>query len=618
MKNENVGVGHEPLRLGAFIRQRRERILGDWEAEVRQLPYARGLSRPRLLDHLPDLLERIANVVDSVHTGGASSLDEMPEVHALERLDSGYDLDDVAEEYALLRGCILQRYGDYMGSVGAGSMALAMREMVSFNRTFDEAVAAAVSRYARARERTLVALDRISEAAFGKEETDAFLPRLLRVMLETTEAVDSVSLLLREGDVLRVNASVGLEEEVTAGLSIPVGEGFFGRIAAERRPLELRSAATDPLIQSEVIRARGTRALYGVPLMHGEEVLGVAHMGSRTAFEFSNEDKLLFRAMVSRATGLILQAWLTAREHAARAEAEERKQLLDLIVEQSSDAIIMADAQGAIQVFNAEAARLHGLGGGEPGRPGYELLTMEETPLSPGQWPLFQALQGGAVAEGRWKVRRQDGSLRTLNGTAAPLRRSDGTTAGAVLNARDDTERLRREREQAETLALLDALLATSTAGMAFVDPGLRYVRVNAQLASITGKSPDALLGQRVDEMPPRAPPVSRPCCGGCWRRASPCAATSSAPCPRTRGRPTGWATTSRCVRGTAGCWGWAASWWTSPSASSRRSACARRRSSASASSASSPMTCAIPSTPSCCRPTRCSGRWTCPSATRR
>ena len=103
-------------------------------------------------------------------------------------------------------------------------MALLLREVERFDRLFDEAVSIAVSRYTRARERLLVALDRISEAALGTEDLDTFLERLLRVVLETTEAVDSVTLLLREGDTLRPRASVGLE----------MGEGFAGKIATER------------------------------------------------------------------------------------------------------------------------------------------------------------------------------------------------------------------------------------------------------------------------------------------------------------------------------------------------------------------------------------------------
>ncbi len=192
VKHDALGVEQGRLELGTFIRENRSRLLQEWERAVRQLPYARELSRPRLLDHLPDLLDRIALVVETVRTGGEESLEELPEVHALERLDSGFDMDEVAGEYALLRGCVLQLYAEHVEEAGAGSMALAMREVVRFNRTFDDAVAAAVSRYARARERTLVALDRISEAALGTEDADTFLPILLRVILETTEAVDKV------------------------------------------------------------------------------------------------------------------------------------------------------------------------------------------------------------------------------------------------------------------------------------------------------------------------------------------------------------------------------------------------------------------------------------------
>lgn len=506
-KNEISPALSPQLPLGAFIRNKRSHILKDWEESVRQLPHAQGLSQPRLLDHLPDLLERIANVVETVHTGGSASLDDMPEIHALERLDSGYDLDEVAEEYALLRACILHFYGDYVKSGGAESMALAMREMVSFNRTFDEAVAAAVSRYAQARERTLVALDRISEAALGTENLDTFLPKLLRVILETTEAVDSVTLLLREDDTLQVRASVGLGEGLAQDFSLKVGEGFAGRIAAQQRPLEVRSAATDPLVTNGALRTLGTRALYGVPLVYGGEVIGVAHMGSRTAFEFSNEDKLLFRAMVSRATGLLIQAWLADSEQAARAEAEAQKQLLNLIIEQSGEAIIMADAQGVVRIVNAEAKRqqccgLKQVGPSEWHEVGGQ-LTEDEQPLKQADFFIRRALQGEGVTEARWKARRQDGAMRTFSGTASPLRRPDGALAGAVLTARDETERLQRERERTETLALLDLMLEAAPMGMAFLDRELRYVRVNASLARSNGRPVEAHLGKTVAEVLP-------------------------------------------------------------------------------------------------------------------
>src|ERR1700754_3466472 len=51
-------------RLPAFIRRHRAAILERWEQVVRQLPIARVLDRPALIDHLPQLLDRIASMAD--------------------------------------------------------------------------------------------------------------------------------------------------------------------------------------------------------------------------------------------------------------------------------------------------------------------------------------------------------------------------------------------------------------------------------------------------------------------------------------------------------------------------------------------------------------------------
>ncbi|WP_239014458.1 sensor histidine kinase [Archangium violaceum] len=317
------------LRLCDFIRAQRTVILEDWERAVRRIPSARQLDSPQLLNHLPLLLDRVASLVEDVHTGERGSLEELPEIHALQRLDVGADLEQVTNEFALLRASVLRLYGRYLGGHGAGDVELLLREVERFDTLFDEAVSIAVSRYTRARERLLVALDRISEAALGTEDLDSFLERLLRVALETTEAVDSVTLLLREGDALRTRASVGLV----------LGGDLAGKIAAERRPLEVRSV--------QLLQERGTRALYGVPLIAGEELLGVALMGSTTAFEFSNEDKLLFRAMVGRATALLVQTRLATREREAREETRTRDELLRLFnaeAERQSETLALLDA----------------------------------------------------------------------------------------------------------------------------------------------------------------------------------------------------------------------------------------------------------------------------------
>jgi PAS domain S-box-containing protein len=502
--HEPAAEAGECLRLCDFIRERRAQILEEWERAVQWLPCPRQLPHPRLMGHLPLLLDRVADMVEGVHTGVRGSLEELPEIHALQRLDMGFDLEQVTQEYSLLRTCILRLYGRYVGRGEGRDVETLLREVERLNQTLDEAVSTAVSRFSRARERTLVALDRISEAALGTEDLDTFLERLLGVVLETTESVDSVVLLLREGALLRVRASVGLGKEVAAGSQFRVGEGFAGRIASEKRPLEGLSAAPDR-----------TRALYGVPLLSGDEVVGVALMGSTTAFEFSNEDKLLFRAMVSRASALLVQTRLAIREREAREEARTQEELLRLVIEQSGDAIIVTDERGMLRVFNAEAERQHGVTRQQVAAPEwsatYGLFTLEGQPLVLDATPLYRALHGETVTEARWKVRRPDGSVRILNGTASPVLRPDGTPAGAVLSARDETERVRHEAEQSETLALLDSLLATAPIGLAFVDRQLRYVRVNRMLADIHGMSLEEMLARTVREVLPRAADTLEP-----------------------------------------------------------------------------------------------------------
>jgi signal transduction histidine kinase len=455
---ENLGAEQVPVHLGVFIREHRLQLLADWERAVRRLPYAQELSRPRLLDHLPDLLDRIATVVETSHSGEVLTLEDVPEVHALERLDSGFDLDEVAEEYALLRTCILQCYGEHLEASGATSLAVAMREVVRFNRTFDEAVGAAVSRYSRARERTLVALDRISEAALGTEALDTFLPRLLRVILETTEAVDSVTLLLREEDFLRVRASVGLE--VAPDFCLRVGEGFSGKIAQERRPVEVRSAAADPLVRSPALRARGTRALYGVPLLHGGELIGVAHMGSCTAFEFSNEDKLLFRAMVSRATGLIIQTQLAASERAAREEAERALALVNALVGAAPAGLALLDNELRYVHINEALAAANG----QPveahrGKPMAEVFPDRALLVEP---LLRRVLETGEASRGNEFSLAPANEPEVLHhwvGDYFPVRARDGRVLGVGGVIMDITERKQQEVRMRQTAEFRERFL---------------------------------------------------------------------------------------------------------------------------------------------------------------
>lgn len=135
------------------------------------------------------------------------------------------------------------------------------------------------------------------------------------------------------------------------------------------------------------------------------------------------------------------------------AEREEQRGMLRLLIEQSGDGIIMADEHGVLRVFNPEAERQHGVSKREVEAPEwsktYGLYAMDGSPLPLEQTPLFRAVRGETVRGAEWLVKRPDGSHRVLVGTANPVRRHDGSPAGGVLIARDETERRAAEGELA-------------------------------------------------------------------------------------------------------------------------------------------------------------------------
>lgn len=326
MAGHSVGTAQEGNRLYDFIRERLHVILAEWERRARHFPVAERLQGVALRDHVPQILERIACVLQALDTGGHESLQELPDRHALERLDEGYDLRTATEELSALRDTILGLWEQEVSSI------LPVREVRELDRAIDEVISASAARFALARERTLRALDRVSSAALGTGELDTFLPQLMTVLLETVAAVDSVAIFLRdEESVLRVRAAIGLEEEVEARQPVRVGEGFTGTVAARQEPLLLRDASRDPLGRGSRLRSKGIHALYGVPLLHEGQMIGVAQMGSRTAYDFSEDDQQLLRTMAQRATSLIIQAQLMERlvqDIRQRQEAERAQALL--------------------------------------------------------------------------------------------------------------------------------------------------------------------------------------------------------------------------------------------------------------------------------------------------
>ncbi len=284
-------------QLAELLRARKDAILDRWTAMVRERTVvARRLPQPVLLDSMPRMLDDLAVAVETGHAPAAAQ--RAPE-HAQQRLEIGYEVGQLVAEYSAFRKAIYVVLEDAMDTIPAAAWyTLSCHIDVSVNEVME--------RFSRARQQKLHAFERITAEPLHAENLEELLARLLEVMTEVAPEIDTATILLREGDTLHVRASRGLEAELGRSFHIAIGQGFAGTIAQTRQPMLLNDASSDPIVKSDVIKERGIKALYGVPLIDVRgELVGVAHVGSTRANDLQEEDLILFRGLANRATALI-------------------------------------------------------------------------------------------------------------------------------------------------------------------------------------------------------------------------------------------------------------------------------------------------------------------------
>jgi serine phosphatase RsbU (regulator of sigma subunit)/anti-sigma regulatory factor (Ser/Thr protein kinase) len=163
----------------------------------------------------------------------------------------------------------------------------------------------------------LTALQSVTDAALAYLTEDELLEELLG-RVAGLMSVDTVAILLLEGEILHARAARGIEEEVEQGVRLPLGRGFAGRIAAERRPIRVPDVDHADIL-NPILRKKGIRSLMGVPLLVEGRVIGVMHVGSLTPREFTDDERDLLQLAADRAALAIEQARLYEQERVAEA-----------------------------------------------------------------------------------------------------------------------------------------------------------------------------------------------------------------------------------------------------------------------------------------------------------
>jgi signal transduction protein with GAF and PtsI domain len=121
-------------------------------------------------------------------------------------------------------------------------------------------------------------------------ELDKFCKKLLR-WLQVHMAVDTVTLLLPDsGDqALTVRSTIGLEEEISQKIFIPIGQGFAGNIAETKLPVVVENLSAVEVV-SPILRDKGLKSMVGVPLQLARSAVGVLHVGTFQPRKFNERD----------------------------------------------------------------------------------------------------------------------------------------------------------------------------------------------------------------------------------------------------------------------------------------------------------------------------------------
>ncbi|HVJ14890.1 MAG TPA: adenylate/guanylate cyclase domain-containing protein [Polyangiaceae bacterium] len=160
-------------------------------------------------------------------------------------------------------------------------------------------------------------LREVASAVNASLDLPEVLRRVLAAMRDAFGFEHSRVLLPIEGDALEVRASIGYPES-GVGVRVGVNEGPVGVVARRKKLLRLASTAVpvryaqalDPSAKATLTGLPSVKSLIVVPLLDGDELVGVLSIESPTPLTFEADDEQLVTTVANLAAAAIKNARL--------------------------------------------------------------------------------------------------------------------------------------------------------------------------------------------------------------------------------------------------------------------------------------------------------------------
>jgi anti-sigma regulatory factor (Ser/Thr protein kinase)/putative methionine-R-sulfoxide reductase with GAF domain len=143
-------------------------------------------------------------------------------------------------------------------------------------------------------------IESVTDAVLAHLDVEVRLTELLDQVGELLE-VDTATVLLLDSSSqeLVATAASGIEAVVRQGIRVPMGKGFVGRVAAEKRPVIIEQVDNTNVLYT-ILQEHGICSLLGVPLLSNGTVIGVLHVGTLVRRQFTNDVINLLQTVAER------------------------------------------------------------------------------------------------------------------------------------------------------------------------------------------------------------------------------------------------------------------------------------------------------------------------------